>query len=87
MQCDASEGSGAGPVMPLSMLGCGNRGRIADLTGGPGMNRRLCELGLVPGEMVTIVPGGMGGQMVVLAGNTRLGIGRGMAHRIMVRPL
>jgi len=72
-------------LVPLTLLAPGTAAVIVEIAGaGRGIRRRLCAMGLAPGQEVTVCPGrGTGGLIVELHGN-RLAIGRGMAHRIMV---
>ncbi|MBS3800116.1 MAG: ferrous iron transport protein A, partial [Thioalkalivibrio sp.] len=53
------------------------------LGGGKGMEMRLTALGLNVGSDL-VVSQHQGGNLVVLRGETRLALGKGMAHRIMV---
>ena len=47
--------------------------------------RRLCDLGLTPGTTVTVVKSApFNGPLEVSVRGSRLAIGRGMAHRILV---
>ncbi len=70
------------------MLGAGERCRVVDVRGGPGMVRRLTEIGIVPGVDLTVVNDARGaGPMIVGVGAGRLGLGRGMARHVLVRPL
>ena len=69
--------------MPLTMLSPGRRGRVIAMQGGRGLKHRLAEMGLSIGAEVVLVRFG-GGPVVVEVRGTRLMLGRGMAHRIMV---
>lgn len=53
--------------------------------GGHGLKHRLAEMGLSVGAEVLLVRFG-GGPVVVEVRGTRLMLGRGMMHRIMVEP-
>lgn len=76
-----------GPVLPLDRMTSGESGEIVRVHGGHGVIRRLAELGLVPGAHVTIAgdAGGWGPVLVKMNG-TKIGLGRGMARRVVVRP-
>ena len=64
----------------------GETGEILDIRGGRGPVRRLTELGLAPGVTVRIVSdAGSSGPLIVKVGDARIGIGRGMARRVLVR--
>ncbi len=77
----------SGPVLPLDQMRPGEGGTIANLRGGRGFMRRLTELGLAPGVQVEMVNEPMSaGPVIVKVGNAKIGIGRGMARRVLVRP-
>ena len=71
-------------MMPLAMLGQGQSGRIVQVAGGHGMRQHLSAMGFVPGERVTVVGGAHGGPLLLTVKGTRVAIGRGMAHKILV---
>ncbi|MED5606324.1 MULTISPECIES: FeoA family protein [unclassified Pseudomonas] len=73
-------------ALPLSMAGENARVRIVALLGGPGMARRLTEMGLNVGSEITVRQS-QGGGLVVSRGETRFALGAGVAHRIMVCPV
>ncbi|MFW5867967.1 MAG: FeoA family protein [Armatimonadota bacterium] len=76
----------SGPVLPLQQMQRGETGEIFDVRGGRGVVRRLTELGLAPGVKVRMVSdSGSFGPVIVQAGETKIGIGRGMARRVLVR--
>lgn len=72
--------------IPLSMLSPGKRARVTAVHGGYGLNRRLAEMGLSVGAEIVLLRFG-GGPVVVDILGTRLMLGRGMAHRIIVEPI
>jgi ferrous iron transport protein A len=72
---------------PLAMAQEGETLRVVGLTGGRNLARRLTELGLPVGAELELVTTAGGGQLVVAVGGLRLGLGRGMAHKIMVAPV
>ena len=72
------------PVMPLAMSPVGQTVSFVSARGG-GLTHRLAELGLTPGEKMQILNRGPGPFIVSVRG-TRLILGRGMVHRILVRP-
>ena len=60
---------------------------MEEVRGGHGMRRRLTSMGIVSGVEITMVRGGSsGGPIIVSIGGGRFGLGRGMAHRIIVTP-
>jgi ferrous iron transport protein A len=68
---------------PLAMAQEGERLRIHLLRGGKGLETRLTALGLNVGSELTVSQRS-GGSLVVLRGETRIALGAGMAHKIMV---
>jgi len=76
----------SGPVLPLQQMRPGETGKIFDVRGGRGVVRRLTELGLAPGVRVRMVSDSGGfGPVIVQVGEAKIGIGRGMARRVLVR--
>lgn len=73
--------------MPLTLLQAGKTARVVTVNGGNGINSRLASMGIYPGSFLTLSRGGSGGPMIVQTGDSRYGLGRGMAHRIMVEPV
>lgn len=50
------------------------------------LEHRLNYMGLVPGEHVRVVQNNPPGQMIIAVKGTRLGLSRGIASRLMMRP-
>lgn len=71
------------PTLPLSIAGTGARVQIVGLSGGMRSTHRLAELGLTPGSEVTILNND-GSALLLAVGDTRLGLGRGLAHKVLV---
>lgn len=67
---------------PLAMASIGDKLRIVKLKGSDGTVRRLIGMGLVPGIEVQIVSNS-GGSVIVGIGDNRIGLGAGMAQKIM----
>jgi len=74
-------------LMPLSMAGPGQEVRLVGIRGGWGIRRRLADMGLTPGEKVWVVQSGPSGPLLIAVRDSRLALGRGMAHKIMVEPI
>lgn len=70
---------------PLTMAREGDRVRIVTLRGGAGLVRRLTEMGLNVGAEVTVAQQ-QGETLVLIRGDTRLGLGVGASQRVMVTP-
>lgn len=71
---------------PLALARQGERVRVARYLGGRGMARRLSEMGLVVGSEVRVAHR-HGGQLVIVRGDTRLALGAGIAHKVLVTPI
>ncbi len=71
-------------LMPLSMVAPGETVDIVEVSAGRGLNRRLADMGLVPGTQVRIINSQGAGAMIVEVRGARLALGHGMAHRILV---
>lgn len=70
---------------PLSMAGAGRRVRLVEINGGRRLRHRLTELGLTPGVELQVVQD-EGGPLLLAVHDSRLALGRGMAHQIVVQP-
>ena len=70
-------------VFPLSMTSMGEWVKLEKIVGGEGLNNRLAALGLTPGTEICVVQDA-GGPLLVSVRDSRIALGRGMAHRIMV---
>lgn len=72
-------------IISLTNMRPGQIGKIVQILGGHGLVRRLEVLGIRIGKRVRkISPQLMRGPIVLEVDNTRLAIGFGMAHRILV---
>ncbi len=59
---------------------------IVALNGGTHMLQKLTAMGLTHHAVVRVMRGGGAGPMVVEVRGSRVGLGRGISSRIMVRP-
>ena len=73
-------------LIPLSMVSPGEEVRLVAIQGGWGVRRRLADMGLTPGEKLWVVQSGYSGPLLIAVRDSRLALGRGMAHKIMVEP-
>lgn len=71
----------------LVNLKAGEKAEVIRLYGGHGFVRRLQEMGLVPGQIIEIVRNTPVGPVEVSVLGTHLAVGRGIASKIIVRPL
>ncbi len=73
-------------LMPLTMVPVGVQVRLVDIRSGQKLSHRLAELGLTPGIEITVVQDA-GGPILVAVRDSRLALGRGMAHKLIVTPI
>ena len=76
-----------GMSMPLSMAAPGQEVELVAVRGGRGIRRRLADMGLNPGVRIKIIHTVGGGPIIISIRDTRLALGRGMAHKIMVQTI
>jgi len=69
--------------MPLSMAPIGVQVRLEEIRAGQRLAHRLAELGLTPGIELDVIQNA-GGLILVAVRDSRLALGRGMAHKVMV---
>lgn len=80
-----SEQSTRNPAMPLSIVTHGTRVTILEIRGGRKMRQRLLDLGLTPGADVLVFKNDAPSPLILsVKDDSRLAIGRGMAHKILV---
>lgn len=74
------------PTVPINTLAEGERGEIRSLEGGFFFRKKLDEMGLRIGTIITIVARQwMSGPVIVRFENTEVAIGFNMAKRIKVK--
>jgi len=73
----------ANTPFPLAMASEGATLRVVALRGGAGLDRRVSELGLNIGSELVVLHR-QGGGLVVARGETRVAMGGGIAHKILV---
>ena len=67
------------------MAAIGQRWRLEEINAGHKLVHRMAELGLTHGVTLQVLQGA-GGPMLVAVRGSRIAIGRGMAHKMMVTP-
>lgn len=73
------------PIRPLTSLEKGESAKIAFVRAGRGALRRLCDMGLTPGSVVTMVRSApLRGPVEVEIRGSRLAIGWGIASKVFV---
>ncbi len=75
------------PIMMLSMVAPGETVELVKIDEGKRLRKRLADLGLTVGLDVRVVQNSFTGPLILaVKEDSRLAIGRGMAHRIQVCP-
>jgi Fe2+ transport system protein FeoA len=71
---------------PLSMSVAGQELRLDEIRAGRRLTHRLAELGLTPGVTLRVVQKN-GGPLLISVRGSRIAIGRGLAHKLLVTPV
>ena len=71
---------------PLRLAREGECLKITQLQGGSTFQDRLAGMGLLPGVTIQVLSNGADGKLLISCNNTRLFLGGGMAHKILVVP-
>lgn len=73
------------PPIPLSMVQSGRNVCLVAVRAGRGLTQRLADMGFVPGVELRVVNNSGGGPLIVLVKGSRLMLGRGVAHKMLVQ--
>ena len=73
-----------GKEFPLIFADAGKKLLVSGFIGGFGMSRRLADMGLTVGSPVSVIGGSCHGPLVIDVRGSRLGLGCGVAQKIMV---
>lgn len=73
------------PHFPLSLVPPGKEVILVAINGGRGIRARLTDMGLNEGMKLKVLHSHRMGSCIILANNTRLVLGHGMAQKIMVK--
>lgn len=71
--------------LPLTAVAKGSEATLISINSGKGLRMKLISMGLVEGVKIRVLQTRGYGRCVILAGNTRLALGRGIAQKIYVR--
>lgn len=64
------------------------KARVVDIQGGWGIRRRLGQMGIHPGDIVTVLRyGPLGGPILIEVHGFQVALGRGIASRITVEEI
>jgi len=75
----------AGGGMPLVMASSGKLLTVIGINAGWGLQRRLTDMGLTPGVQIRVMNGQYAGPVLIELRGSRLGLGRGVAQKILVK--
>ena len=71
-------------LIPLSMVKAGEKVRLVSINAGQGLRSRLTAMGLVPNVEITVISNAQPGPFVISVKDSKMMLGRGMAHKIVV---
>jgi ferrous iron transport protein A len=71
--------------MLLTMIDAGRRVRFMKVNAGRGLQSRLAAMGLYPGVEMEVITNNPRGPLIVEVSGSRLILGQGMAHKIVVQ--
>lgn len=71
--------------IPLFAVTPGKPITVIGFRGGPGMQRRLADMGLTPGTELRLISSDRHGPIIIELKGARLALGRGVARHILVR--
>jgi len=71
-------------LRPLSVVKEGETVKLAAINAGQGLKSRLTTMGLLPNVEITVINNSHPGPFVISVKNSKMMLGRGMAHKIMV---
>ena len=74
-------------MTPLSLAPAGEPLTIVDVRAGSRLRHRLSDLGLVPGTVIKVVKSLGHGPVILALGDSRLALGRGASHKVLVAPV
>jgi len=77
--------AGDNQMRPLSVVRTGERVRFVRVNAGRGLNGRLAAMGFVPNAGITVVSNNHPGPFVIIVKEAKMMLGRGVAHKIMVK--
>lgn len=72
-------------TFPLATLPPGEEAIVVEVQGGHGLRNRLTAMGLIPGTPVRLLQNRSSGPVLVQVRDARIALGRGVAHKIIVR--
>ena len=74
----------AGKHLPLSMINPSEEVTVTDVRGGRGLVQKLADMGLTPGSKLKVISSHKPGPILIDIRGSRLVLGHGVAHKVMV---
>lgn len=71
-------------MIPLAMASEGSKVQLKSVRAGHKLETRLAAMGLIPGVELLVINNSHNGPFIVEVKGSRLILGRGMAHKIVV---
>ena len=71
--------------MPLAMVAPREPVKVVSIRAGRGLTQRLVDMGLTPGASLKIVSDFMSGPVIIEFRGSRVALGHGVAHKIIVQ--
>ena len=85
VEVPGSDNRSEAAAMPLAMVSVGQEVALVGITGSRGLQHRLAEMGLTPGMRFSVVNKGNPGPFIISVKGSKLMLGRGTVHRVMVK--
>ena len=73
--------------MPLAMVCPGEPVQVVGVRAGHGLQRKLADMGLIPGVIIRVMNGQMPGPVIIDLRGSRLALGHGVAQKILVKEI
>ena len=77
-------GNNGKKLITLAQVVAGKKYRIIRIDGGCRINSKLCAMGLMPNELLSVYTASRGGPVIIAIKGSRFAIGRGMTGRIII---
>lgn len=71
--------------IPLAMVAPGELVTVTEVRGGWGLQRRLADMGLIPGVQIRVMNSQAPGPVLINLRGSRVALGRGIAQKIAVK--
>jgi len=72
-------------MCPLSFVESGKEVIVVDISAGRNFIGRLARMGIYLGSKIRVISNNISGPMIIGIGDKRIGLGRGMCNKIIVR--